>query len=101
MSDDRRAEIEAVADILAWEYGLSERPSRRILEAAAKCIAALDRVRDARGENPNAAQARRPLWRCFNPKCEAWKQVVEPTKRGRCPECGRTVIATWPEDKRV
>jgi hypothetical protein len=51
MSDDRRAEIEAVADILAWEYGLSERPSRRILEAAAKCIAALDRVRDARGDD--------------------------------------------------
>jgi hypothetical protein len=49
--DDRRAEIEAVADILAWEYGLSERPSRRILEAAAKCIAALDRVRDARGDD--------------------------------------------------
>lgn len=43
---------------------------------------------------------RAPLWRCANPRCEDRKAVVEPTSRGRCPTCGRTVYATWPENRR-
>jgi hypothetical protein len=38
----------------------------------------------------------RPVWRCIGAGCPNRNSAVEPTDRGRCPKCARTVYPTWP-----
>jgi hypothetical protein len=81
-------EIEAVAEVLAWEFGISERPSQRIIDASAKAVAALDRVRVARGDDVSAKA--RTL--CPRSGCPLRRIEDRGPNEPFCVECGSSIV---------
>src|SRR3954447_12623572 len=85
--DERRAELEAVARALA---GDDQGPWYAFEEDAEKAIAALDRVRDARGDDEGCPDCHKTPETCWLPPKLCKHPARSPQSEddeGLCPEC--------------